>query len=1232
MISITNTAYSSYYYVGCYTQIFYDTYFTSSYMEPTLCFRLCETSIIYIQDKICRCSGGGLMDHSRQRDIFCTIPCPTPGNRQVKATNNTCGGKETYSAYAEYQFYTRHAHLFEYRIKFTSCQFWNTSGYYDTLLVKIDESSVKSSLTKLDRCAGACLDQKVTTKSIAFNSDNNQCLCIMPQKLNVDSDRTLYLTILPNNSCNRYCDNTLGDSNVEHQFKCGSLNDSRIWAIYELIDLCPIDFIYIKELKECMSTYKGFWESCPSSSIKYVYDGNITWNNFLKVIEQLNLTKSIVTIDFDDDVTIDPSWKCPITTTTKNSNSSETSYFISSFFNTKYLLDNGCLRVGSYSWSSYSLSYHLCITYSISKDPLFDHLESYSIYTSGMNQILYDCPMNWLDLNGYCYQISDERKTIQEARNSCITVSEAEKSKRHEELIARIVFSDDDDDDDNDKKERHNKLKDYISDLLEGEIVQYTSHWQGRLGFFLLDTNISSNESTDQDDKNIPLLRSNININRSSMNEFQLIDLNVINNLTRKNDSCLVFTRSMIDDKESSILNNIQINNCSKPRHVLCRTKPIIARNFEIGCFHKPLTLGVPVMISNLLTFELCLSICKELETNIGVLHMNKCYCFNAAFTWIAEITRNHSKHKKYDCGNPCPGNKHERCGDENTIFIFYVSGYLFSSRFALRNKLDKPNPDFIFDDCINLNSVNPSTMYQFNFKRTNDIHPRHCLELCTNYKQKYALLNSNKCLCTNVSLKKKQDDPYPSLDFNCTRECPANYFYTCGNTSNSSIYSMYVMELNCPTGFTLEKDKRRCVYTNTLIEKNSFSKAQSYCKSIGGILAKMNDILEIQDVLLSSAFIFYTILSYSSSSYYSYSNPLDNKKYFWIDRTFNIINNNITLDHPIGRCSQTSESIDQNCILLRYQRILIENTTSYERCFTESNECSSKSAMPVCVDKHIEFDSNIIPSTNDNNPSMISINTSIDYSCGNDKKYHLIDQYCYKIDFHETTWQDAKAECERDNAMLFIPEKMMILKMIRLLFLRQRSYTSSSIAHVGFIYNNQNHTVMRYSTKNENILENVSDPDSFFYECESTFRKYYGKLSLSTKEKNQLKSQQTGCGYVDFRHDTDLSVSCDEIPCDRVATVICQKSPIRKIRAIIAKSGYIDEPVDDESNDQKSTKSIGRDFAPIFYVVGIVFILILLVFIGILYNQYVARKKNNGQHNEPVYSPLLMANEFDLS
>ena len=72
-LTINQSIYCSYHYVGCYTQVFHDSYFTSSFMEPTLCFRLCDTPIIYLQKTICRCSGGGLMHYNRQNDRLCSI-------------------------------------------------------------------------------------------------------------------------------------------------------------------------------------------------------------------------------------------------------------------------------------------------------------------------------------------------------------------------------------------------------------------------------------------------------------------------------------------------------------------------------------------------------------------------------------------------------------------------------------------------------------------------------------------------------------------------------------------------------------------------------------------------------------------------------------------------------------------------------------------------------------------------------------------------------------------------------------------------------------------------------------------------------------------------------------------------------------------------------------------------------------------------------------------------------
>lgn len=160
-----STIHCSYHYVGCYTQVFHDSYFTSSFMEPTLCFRLCDTPIVYLQKSICRCSGGGLMHHNRQSDKLCLIPCTKPVDRAVK-TANTCGGQQTYSAYVQEKFYSLHGHLFDYKIQFASCELWRSTTAYETYEVQFDPVIARTSLNRLERCAAACLDQNATTKSI----------------------------------------------------------------------------------------------------------------------------------------------------------------------------------------------------------------------------------------------------------------------------------------------------------------------------------------------------------------------------------------------------------------------------------------------------------------------------------------------------------------------------------------------------------------------------------------------------------------------------------------------------------------------------------------------------------------------------------------------------------------------------------------------------------------------------------------------------------------------------------------------------------------------------------------------------------------------------------------------------------------------------------------------------------------------------------------------------------
>ncbi|CAF2262259.1 unnamed protein product, partial [Rotaria magnacalcarata] len=636
----------AYRYVGCYQNVFHDSFFVSSYMEPTLCFRLCETPMIYLQGKVCRCAGSGLMGYDRQRDSFCSTPCDIVISGPVKT--NTCGGRGAHSVYAEEQFYTRHAHLLSYNIKFSSCQLWKTSGYYHTVQVEIDESSTNSSLSKLERCAAACLDRNATTKSIGFNADSNRCLCIISPKANLGSDRALYLKTVSNSKCDRRCDNILGDSKVKHNFQCGSLSNQRIWAIYDLNYACPIDSVYVEEFQKCVFAEKGYRSNCSSPSMDYVYDGNITWNAFLRIVKKLHLTKSMVSINFDNNVTIDSSWKC---SNTGNFNfPSTTSIYENS--NTNYVLNRGCLLVMSGFSYLYRLSDKLCVEDPLNKDSISKNPMTDAFYIPTFT-LMNNCPMNWFDLNGNCYRMSTKPKTIQEASVSCINKPIVE-AKDNEE---NIIFSDDDDDDV--WKETNDENKNYMANFQNGEIVQYTSEWQARLGYYLLDTNMSNIQEMPQPiisfDREMPTLAFNINISRPSINEFQMIHLNETNNSTVKDDSCILSTRSVIDEKESSVISNAQMNNCSKPRHVLCKTRSPSFRSHEY-CLSKPLTLGLPTIISNYLSYELCVTICVDLKTNSAVLNKNKCYCLNADYSKMVNNKLIYEKYRTKYCGNFCPG------------------------------------------------------------------------------------------------------------------------------------------------------------------------------------------------------------------------------------------------------------------------------------------------------------------------------------------------------------------------------------------------------------------------------------------------------------------------------------------------------------------------------------------------------------------------------------------------
>ncbi|CAF3238530.1 unnamed protein product [Rotaria socialis] len=142
-----------------------------------------------------------------------------------------------------------------------------------------------------------------------------------------------------------------------------------------------------------------------------------------------------------------------------------------------------------------------------------------------------------------------------------------------------------------------------------------------------------------------------------------------------------MYTFQTFDEKENYIIKNIQINNCSKRRRVLCKADPFIVQS-EHRCFRKPLTLGLPAIISNYLTHELCLSVCKKLELNAPVININKCYCFHVDHFWIYDFVRANTKNGKKNCANPCPvrisNHSIQRCSqtsmdlDRNCIVLRY--------------------------------------------------------------------------------------------------------------------------------------------------------------------------------------------------------------------------------------------------------------------------------------------------------------------------------------------------------------------------------------------------------------------------------------------------------------------------------------------------------------------------------------------------------------------------------
>ena len=106
------------------------------------------------------------------------------------------------------------------------------------------------------------------------------------------------------------------------------------------------------------------------------------------------------------------------------------------------------------------------------------------------------CPDEWFDLNGRCYRISEERKTIDEARVSCINVSSSTVAKNPNE--PRIWLID---------LQGNVKGPDELSQSPPGRLVEYVAEWQARLGFFLLDTDSDDSETRDSSFSSCYLLR-----------------------------------------------------------------------------------------------------------------------------------------------------------------------------------------------------------------------------------------------------------------------------------------------------------------------------------------------------------------------------------------------------------------------------------------------------------------------------------------------------------------------------------------------------------------------------------------------------------------------------------------------------------------------------------------------------------------------------------------------------
>jgi hypothetical protein len=77
---------------------------------------------------------------------------------------------------------------------------------------------------------------------------------------------------------------------------------------------------------------------------------------------------------------------------------------------------------------------------------------------------------------------------------------------------------------------------------------------------------------------------------------------------------------------------------------------------------------------------------------------------------------------------------------------------------------------------------------------------------------------------------------------------------------------------------------------------------------------------------------------------------------------------------------------------------------------------------------------------------------------------------------------------------------------------------------------------------------------------------------------------------------------------------------------------------IQSQLDSQENIKSIGRDFAPIFFILSILFLLLLLGFVTTIHNRRLFKsngsifRQSHRRNTNSIYTQLTSANEFDLN